>query len=344
MVLFCFILFYVCGFNCILVIMCLVFGVCVFGLLMLIWLYGLGILFNLVWVSFVVLVCEVVMLVLCKCLLGVFFKDGSVLVIVLLLVVVLLFYVFWWLILVVIFFVLVFGKYLYGGFGQNLFNLVMFGYVVVLVLFFLEMICWFLLDSVFGLFDSFCEFFGFVIWLDVWVYVIVFDVLKIDCSLIVDELFVGNLVFGYFGSVGSEWVNLVFFFGGLFLFWCWLFIWYVLLGMFVGLFVMSLLFWNGFGFDFYGLLLFYLFSGVIMFGVFFIVIDLVFGVISNCGWLVFGFGVGVFIYVICVWGGYFDGVVFVVLLMNLVVLIIDYYIWLCIYGYCKVECGFKVGD
>lgn len=72
-----------------------------------------------------------------------------------------------------------------------------------------------------------------------------------------------------------------------------------------------------------------------MFGVFFILIDLVIVFMINCGCFIFGVFVGLLVWLICSFGGYFDGVVFVVLLVNIMVFLIDYYMCLCVYGYCK---------
>ncbi|XKD48717.1 Ion-translocating oxidoreductase complex subunit D [Pseudomonas aeruginosa] len=168
--------------------------------------------------------------------------------------------------------------------------------------------------------------------------------LKTDRSLTVDELFAGNPAFGHLGSAGSEWVNLAFLLGGLFLLWRRLFTWHAPLGMLAGLFAMSLLFWNGSGSDSHGSPLFHLFSGATMLGAFFIVTDPVSGATSNRGRLVFGLGVGVLTYVIRAWGGYPDGVAFAVLLMNLAAPTIDYYTRPRTYGHRKAERGFKAGD
>ncbi|HCF3771574.1 TPA: RnfABCDGE type electron transport complex subunit D [Pseudomonas aeruginosa] len=325
-------------------IMRLVLGACVPGLLTLTWLYGPGTLFNLAWASLVALACEAAMLALRKRPPGVFLKDGSALVTALLLAVALPPYAPWWLTLVATFFALVFGKHLYGGLGQNPFNPAMLGYVVALVSFPLEMTRWPSPDSALGLPDSLREFLGLATRPDAWAHATALDVLKTDRSLTVDELFAGNPAFGHLGSAGSEWVNLAFLLGGLFLLWRRLFTWHAPLGMLAGLFAMSLLFWNGSGSDSHGSPLFHLFSGATMLGAFFIVTDPVSGATSNRGRLVFGLGVGVLTYVIRAWGGYPDGVAFAVLLMNLAAPTIDYYTRPRTYGHRKAERGFKAGD
>ena len=325
-------------------IMRLVLGACVPGLLTLTWLYGPGTLLNLAWASLVALACEAAMLALRKRPPGVFLKDGSALVTALLLAVALPPYAPWWLTLVATFFALVFGKHLYGGLGQNPFNPAMLGYVVALVSFPLEMTRWPSPDSALGLPDSLREFLGLASRPDAWAHATALDVLKTDRSLTVDELFAGNPAFGHLGSAGSEWVNLAFLLGGLFLLWRRLFTWHAPMGMLAGLFAMSLLFWNGSGSDSHGSPLFHLFSGATMLGAFFIVTDPVSGATSNRGRLVFGLGVGVLTYVIRAWGGYPDGVAFALLLMNLAAPTIDYYTRPRTYGHRKAERGFKAGD
>ncbi len=141
-----------------------------------------------------------------------------------------------------------------------------------------------------------------------------------------------------------ELVNLAFLAGGLFLLWRKLFTWHAPVGMLGGLFVMSLLFWNGSGSDSHGSPLLHLFSGATMLGAFFIVTDPVSGATSNRGRLVFGIGVGVLTYVIRAWGGYPDGLAFAVLLMNLAAPTIDAFTRPRTYGHKKPEQGFKAGE
>lgn len=134
------------------------------------------------------------------------------------------------------------------------------------------------------------------------------------------------MLYGLFGGYGWEWVNLVFLVGGFYLIWKKIIIWYIFVGMFGGIFFFFGFFNMVVDVDNYGSILFYMFSGGIMLGVFFIVIDLVIVVISNKGKIIYGVLIGVFIYIICIWGGYLDVIVFSVVLLNLVVLFIDYYI------------------
>ena len=315
------------------------------GALALIALYGVGPLFNLLWCSAVALGTEALMLHLRKRPLAVFLKDGSALVTAVLLALALPPYAPWWLSLLATAFALVFGKHLYGGLGQNPFNPAMLGYVVVLVSFPLEMTRWPSPDAGLGLVDSLSRILGLgAPPPDAWAGATALDVLKNNHSLTIEELVTQSTAFGHVGGRGVELVNLAFLAGGLFLLWRKLFTWHAPLGMLGGLFVMSLLFWNGSGSDSHGSPLFHLFSGAAMLGAFFIVTDPVSGATSNRGRLVFGLGVGIVTYVIRAWGGYPDGVAFAVLLMNLAAPTIDYYTRPRTYGHKKPKRGFKLGE
>ncbi|MEG7358750.1 RnfABCDGE type electron transport complex subunit D [Pseudomonas citronellolis] len=315
------------------------------GALALIALYGVGPLFNLLWCSAVALGTEALMLHLRKRPLAVFLKDGSALVTAVLLALALPPYAPWWLSLLATAFALVFGKHLYGGLGQNPFNPAMLGYVVVLVSFPLEMTRWPSPDAGLGLVDGLSRILGLgAPPPDAWAGATALDVLKNNHSLTIDELVTQSTAFGHVGGRGVELVNLAFLAGGLLLLWRKLFTWHAPVGMLGGLFVMSLLFWNGSGSDSHGSPLFHLFSGAAMLGAFFIVTDPVSGATSNRGRLVFGLGVGIVTYVIRAWGGYPDGVAFAVLLMNLAAPTIDYYTRPRTYGHKKPKRGFKLGE
>ncbi|MGK9517961.1 RnfABCDGE type electron transport complex subunit D, partial [Salmonella enterica subsp. enterica] len=87
------------------------------------------------------------------------------------------------------------------------------------------------------------------------------DTLRINNSLTIDELFASNPAFGQIGGTGSEWVNLAFLAGGVFLLQQRVFSWHAPVGMLASLFVISLLGWNGSGSDSNGSPLFHLLTG-----------------------------------------------------------------------------------
>ena len=238
---------------------------------------------------------------------------------------------------------MVFGKQLFGGLGQNPFNPAMLGYVVVLVSFPEDMttlpalhICYmaaFLQHVLFGQSIP-----------DACSLATVLDTLKTNTNLTLQELWDSNPAFGLFAGYSSEWVNLAFLLGGLFLLRKKLFSWHAPLGMLAALFIMSLLFWNGSGSASHGSPLFHLLSGATMLGAFFIVTDPVSSATSVQGRLIFGAGVGVLIYIIRAWGGYPDGVAFAILLMNLCAPTIDYFTRPRTYGHSTAKRGFKTGE
>ncbi|PKM05251.1 MAG: electron transport complex subunit RsxD [Gammaproteobacteria bacterium HGW-Gammaproteobacteria-5] len=323
-------------------VMLLVLAATLPGVVFLTWLYGAGTLINLAWACAAALGFEAAILRLRQRPVGFFLRDGSVLVTAVLLALALPPYSPWWLTLIATGCAVVFGKQLYGGLGQNPFNPAMIGYVVVLISFPVEMTTWPVPHSV-GLSAGLQHILGIASLPDGWTQATALDVLKVNKSLTIDELW-SNPAFGHFGGIGSEVVNLAFLAGGLFLLHKRLFSWHAPLGMLGALLLMSLVFWNGSGSDSNGSPLFHLLSGATMLGAFFIVTDPVSSATSPRGRLIFGAGVGILVYVIRAWGGYPDGVAFGVLLMNLAAPTIDYYTRPRTYGHRKAERGFKLGE
>jgi len=323
-------------------VMLLVLAATLPGVIVLTWLYGAGTLINMAWACAAALGFEAAILKLRQRPVGFFLRDGSVLVTAVLLALALPPYSPWWLTLIATGCAVVFGKQLYGGLGQNPFNPAMIGYVVVLISFPVEMTTWPVPHSV-GLGAGLQHILGIASLPDGWTQATALDVLKVNKSLTIDELW-SNPAFGHFGGIGSEVVNLAFLAGGLFLLHKRLFSWHAPVGMLAALVVMSLVFWNGSGSDSNGSPLFHLLSGATMLGAFFIVTDPVSSATSPLGRLIFGVGVGIVVYVIRAWGGYPDGVAFGVLLMNLAAPTIDYYTRPRTYGHRKAERGFKLGE
>lgn len=323
-------------------VMLLVLAATLPGVVVLTWLYGAGTLINMAWACAAALGFEAAILRLRQRPVGFFLRDGSVLVTAVLLALALPPYSPWWLTLIATGCAVVFGKQLYGGLGQNPFNPAMIGYVVVLISFPVEMTTWPVPHSV-GFSAGLQHILGIASLPDGWTQATALDVLKVNKSLTIDELW-SNPAFGHFGGIGSEVVNLAFLAGGLFLLHKKLFSWHAPVGMLGALLLMSLVFWNGSGSDSNGSPLFHLLSGATMLGAFFIVTDPVSSATSPRGRLIFGAGVGILVYVIRAWGGYPDGVAFGVLLMNLAAPTIDYYTRPRTYGHRKAERGFKLGE
>ncbi|QAX86653.1 electron transport complex subunit RsxD [Pseudomonas sp. DTU12.3] len=287
------------------------------GLLALFWLYGWGVLINLMLCVGTALIVEVGVARLRQQPLQPTLSDGSAVVSATLLAVALPAYCPWWLTVTAIASGLLFGKHLYGGIGKNPFNPAMLGFALIMVMFPQPMTHWpahglDLLAAVQQVFNPAQA-------PDAWVQATALDSLRINKSLTMDELFAGNSAFGRFGGRGVEWINLAFLAGGVFLLQRRVVAWHAPVGMLASLFVVSLLCWNGSGSDSHGSPLFHLMSGATMLGAFFIITEPVSGAKSALARLLFGVGVGLLTYLIRTWGGYPDGVAFAVLLMNLCV-------------------------
>ncbi|UVL39335.1 RnfABCDGE type electron transport complex subunit D [Pseudomonas sp. B21-040] len=289
------------------------------GMLTLFWLYGWGVLINLILTAVTALAVEGAVMRLRQRPFMPTLSDGSALVSATLLAAALPPYCPWWLTVCASAFALL-GKQLYGGVGKNPFNPAMLGFALVLVTFPQQMTHW---PSSHGmdLLGGLQHIFGFSLGQtpDAWVQATALDSLRINKSLTMDELFAGNPAFGHFGGRGVEWVNLAFLAGGAFLLQRRVFGWHAPVGMLASLFVISLLCWNGSGSDSHGSPLFHLLTGATLLGAFFIVTEPVSGAKSPGARLLFGIGVGLLTYLIRTWGGYPDGVAFAVLLMNLCV-------------------------
>ena len=287
------------------------------GLLALFWLYGWGVLINLLLAVATALLVEASVSHLRRQPLHPTLSDGSAWVSATLLALALPPYCPWWLTVTAIAGGLLFGKHLYGGIGKNPFNPAMLGFALAMVLFPQPMTHW--PAHGMNLLATFEQVFNTGQAPDAWVQATALDSLRINKSLTMDELFAANPAFGHFGGRGVEWVNLAFLAGGLLLLQRRVIGWQAPVGMLVSLFVISLLCWNGSGSDSHGSPLFHLLSGATMLGAFFIITEPVSGPKSPLARLLFGVGVGLLTYLIRTWGGYPDGIAFAVLLMNLCV-------------------------
>ncbi|WP_053155160.1 RnfABCDGE type electron transport complex subunit D [Pseudomonas sp. P1.8] len=288
------------------------------GLLASFWLYGWGVLINLILAIAMALAVEASVLHLRKRPFKPTLSDGSALVSATLLALALPPYCPWWLTISASAFAMVFGKHLYGGVGSNPLNPAMLGVAFALITFPQQMTHW---PSSHGmdLLGGLQQAFAFGQLPDAWVQATALDSLRMNKSLTIDELFSANPAFGHLGGRGVEWVSLAFLAGGLFLLQRRVFSWHAPVGMLASLFIISLLCWNGSGSDTHGSPLFHLLTGASMLGAFFIVTEPVSGAKSTGARLLFGAGVGLLTYLIRTWGGYPDGVAFGVLLMNLCV-------------------------
>jgi electron transport complex protein RnfD len=292
------------------------------GALTLFWFFGWGVLITWLIAAGAALVVEAAVLALRRKAVLPTLSDYSALVSATLLALALPPYSPWWVTALASGFALLFGKHLYGGIGNNPFNPAMLGYAFVLVSFPQQMNHWPATHGL-SLTGGLQHIFGLDLSglsnPDAWSQATALDVLRINKSLTVDELFARSPAFGSLGGRGVEWVNLAFLAGGTLLLQRRLIGWHAPVGMLGSLFVISLLCWNGSGSDSNGSPLFHWLTGATMLGAFFIVTEPVSGPDNPRARLLFGVGAGVITYVIRTWGAYPDGVAFAVLLMNLAV-------------------------
>ncbi|WP_043888205.1 electron transport complex subunit RsxD [Methylophaga thiooxydans] len=305
--------------------------------------FGPAVLINITLALAVALASEAVMLKIRKRPVKPFITDGSAAVTAILLAVAIPPLAPWWLTTIGVMFAIVFAKHLYGGLGYNPFNPAMVGYVLLLVSFPLEMTTWLPVISLSENPVDFMSAFQLIfhgetssgLAMDTVSGATPLDAMKTQIGQqILPEYIVNQNLFGIFGGLGWEWINVWFAVGGLYLIYRRVINWHVPLAMLATIFVFSSI-TAIFAPETTGSPLFHLVSGGTMIGAFFIATDPVSGSTTVKGRIVFGAGVGALTYIIRIWGGYPDGVAFAVLLMNMAVPLIDYYTQPKVYGAVK---------
>lgn len=318
------------------------------------WFFGFGIIINVLIACLVAVITEVVMLELRKKNFELAIKDSSALVTALLLGISIPPFAPWWMTAIGAFFAIAIAKQLYGGLGFNLFNPAMTAYVVLLVSFPVQMTAWApvmelsqvshnLLDALSLTFTGYTTEGYSVLQLrtniDGFTMATPLDEMKTMLSkgytlpeITSSALFIesGNIAAGL--GKGWFWVNVAFLLGGFLLLQFNLINWHLPVGMLAGLGIPAMMAWF-ISPDTNVSPLLHLFSGGAMLGAFFIITDPVTAATSNKGRIIFGVGVGVWVYIIRTWGGYPDAIAFAVLLMNMCVPVIDYYTKPRTYGY-----------
>jgi electron transport complex protein RnfD len=296
-----------------------------------IWFFGIGLVVNLVLAIGFALLFEVVILWLRKRPLKPYLSDYSAVVTAWLFALCIPMHSPWWLIATGIGLAMIAGKHLYGGLGFNPFNPAMVGYVVVLISFPREMTTWFQPLQVSGDALNFAEAFAFSLGMaDIQQWDALTSATPLDqyktglgMNLMISEIRQSPL-FGDFGGVGWEWLANWWFLGGLYLLYTRTTRWHIPVAMIAGLLLPATIAYL-FNPDSIASPGFHLFSGGFMLGAFFIATDPVTAATTTRGRLLYGFLIGLLVFIIRTWGGYPDGVAFSVLLANMCVPLIDYY-------------------
>jgi electron transport complex protein RnfD len=139
---------------------------------------------------------------------------------------------------------------------------------------------------------------------------------------ILKPLFIGNTG----GCIGEASVLFIFI-GGLILIFRRIIRWHIPVAFIGTVAVISYLYYYILGFthpEFAAI--FHIFSGSVFLGAFFMATDLVTSPVSGIGMIIFGIGCGLLTFTIKVFGGYPEGVVFSILIMNAVVPLIDRFV------------------
>jgi len=323
------------------------------GIMVMFWLFGWGVLINLILCITLALIFEAASLKLRNRPIEPYLKDYSAVLTAALLALALPPLAPFWLLAIGIFFAIIIAKQLYGGLGYNPFNPAMVAYAILIISFPTEMTTYWQSPSVlheqlntqslgllaslqFQLFGQLPEGLTF----DSLTAATPLDTVKTllgSGSSTISEIKAQGITFGVLAGKGVEWVNLAFLAGGLWMIYKRYINWHIPVSMLATLFFMSLVFGYVVDSDSHVSPMFQLFSGATMLGAFFIATDPITAATTIKGRLIFGAGIGFFIYVIRAWGGYPDAIAFAVLIMNMVVPLLDYYTQPRVYGHSKNE-------
>ncbi len=234
----------------------------------------------------------------------------------------------WWLPMLASAFAILLAKHIYGGLGHNIFNPAMAGYALVLISFPRDLGLWSLAPDLFQtpLADAISIVSnGGLVTQNNWDAVTGATALDEARNLLRQNTGLRQTkdqVAGWFGARQSEWTNLAYLCGGLWLLWRRVISWHIPLVFLTTIMFCSVLHTLidsnqslGIGF--------HLFSGATMLCAFFIATDPVSAATGTRGRIIYAVGIAVLAYMIRANGAYPDSIAFAVLLMNCVVPAID---------------------
>lgn len=291
-----------------------------------VFLFGFGVIVQLVLGIATALACEAAALRLRGLAWRDALADGSVVVLACLLCLALPPYAPWWIAVIGTTFAVVLGKHAFGGLGHNVFNPAMVGYVFVLLCFPLALSQWpdlNRLNDYPGPMDSLAAIFLASPATDAWSGATVLDHLKTEAALMrtMSEIKTDS-VFGVVAGHGWEWINTAYLLGGIWLLWRRVITWRLPCAFIAGLVVSASVAYT-IDPELHRGALFHLFAGGAMLAAFFIVTDPVSSATTPKGMLIFGAGAGVLTFMMREAGTYPDGVAFAVVTMNALAPLID---------------------
>ena len=301
------------------------------GIALYVYVFGLGVIVNIILASITVVLAESAILAIRKLPIKPFILDGSGLVAAWLLAVSIPSIAPWWIIIIGTLLCITFGKHIYGGLGYNLFNPAMVGYAILLISFPSIMTHWQIPTN---LMENHIE------WLDQIKIVMNSHLLSketidamssatpldyIKTQLTLNQplnIIQQNKIFGFLGGKGLDLVNLGYLVGGLYMLKEKIISWHLPVAFLTSLFFIALIFYS-IAPDTYASPLFHIMSGGSILCAFFIITDPVSGPTTPKGKIYFGIAIGLLVFIIRIFGGYPEGVAFAVLLMNIFVPLID---------------------
>jgi electron transport complex protein RnfD len=301
------------------------------GIALYVYVFGLGVIVNIILASITVVLTESTILAIRKLPIKPFILDGSGLVAAWLLAVSVPSIAPWWIIVIGTLLCITFGKHIYGGLGYNLFNPAMVGYAILLISFPSIMTHWQIPTN---LMENHIE------WLDQIKIVMSSHLLSketidamssatpldyIKTQLTLNQpldIIKQNKIFGFLGGKGLDLVNLGYLAGGLYMLKEKIISWHLPVAFLTSLFFIALIFYS-IAPDTYASPLFHIMSGGSILCAFFIITDPVSGPTTPRGKIYFGIAIGLLVFIIRIFGGYPEGVAFAVLLMNIFVPLID---------------------
>lgn len=254
----------------------------------------------------------------------------------------------WWMLVTGIVFAIIIAKQLYGGLGNNLFNPAMTGYVVLLISFPLQMTSWLppyslaatppdFTDSLWMIFSGHTRN-GATLeqlraGLDGITQASPLDAFKtgLHSGKSSVELLQQAAFSGILAGTGWQWVNLAWLTGGLYLLAINIIRWHIPFSFLASLSLCSTTAWLLAPEQFPPPLL-TLFSAATMIGAFFILTDPVTASTTSSGRIIFAALAGLLVWIIRSFGGYPDALAFATLLANIMVPLIDHYTQPRIYG------------
>ena len=312
------------------------------GAITMIWLFGWGILINIILATVTAVVAEAACIKLRNRPVAPALGDLSAVVTALLFAIAIPPLLPWWLTVMGALFAIVVIKQMYGGLGYNPFNPAMAAYVLLLISYPADMTSWIpplvLNENPLSFMQTMAAIFAGVVpegmsW-DMISGATPLGSLKMGLSQnhLISEIQTGPLWQGLIGGYGWEWPSIAFLLGGLWMIYKRVITWHIPVSMLGTMLLFGLVF-SMLDSEVYPLGLFHLFSGGAILGAFFIATDPVSACTTPRGRLLYGAAIGAWVYIIRTWGGYPDAVAFAVLLLNMSAPVIDHLTQPKVYGH-----------